>query len=45
MTNMFHSNEKEGTIIIYYNSLLTRTGKDPGTLFSRFMNILYGTNY
>jgi len=45
MTNMYHSNEKDCTIIIYYNSLLIGSENDPGVLFIKFLNILYGDNY
>ena len=45
MTNMYHSNDKQCTIIIYYNSLLIGTENDPGKLFTRFVHILYGNNF
>ena len=45
MTNMYHSNEKQCSIIIYYNSLLIGHENDPDKLFKRFVHILYGNNY
>lgn len=45
MTNIYHSNDKQCTIIIYYNSLLIGTENDPGRLFHRFVHILYGNNF
>lgn len=39
---MFHSNEKDCTVIIYFNCWLD---VPPGHLFARFMNILFGNDY
>jgi D-alanyl-D-alanine carboxypeptidase len=44
MTNMYHSNDRNCTIIIYYNSLLSGKENDPGQLFKRFVSILYGVD-
>ena len=41
-TAMFHSNEKDCTVIIYFNCILEIR---PDYLFHRFMDILYGKNY
>lgn len=45
MTNMYHSNDKQCTIIIYYNSLLIGPENDPDKLFKRIVHILYGDNF
>ncbi|NCA74694.1 MAG: class A beta-lactamase-related serine hydrolase [Alphaproteobacteria bacterium] len=45
MTNMYHSNDKQCSIIIYYNSLLIGPENDPSTLFTRFVHILYGPDF
>jgi D-alanyl-D-alanine carboxypeptidase len=39
---MFHSNEKDCTVIIYFNCLLELR---PDFLFHRYMDILYGKDY
>lgn len=41
-SSMYHSNDKNCTVIIYFNSQLELT---PDFLFARFMSILYGENY
>ncbi len=41
-SSMYHSNEKDCTVIIYYNSQLDL---HPDSLFMRFINILYGADY
>ncbi len=41
-SSMYHSIEKDCTVIIYFNSLL---GYHPDFLFYRFMDILYGEVY
>jgi len=41
-SSMYHSNEKNCTIIIYFNSQLTYT---PDKLFLRYVNILYGAGF
>ena len=41
-SSMYHSNEKDCTVIIYFNCQLELP---PDFLFARFMGILYGENY
>ena len=41
-SSMYHSKEKDCTIIIYFNSMLEL---QPDFLFKRFMDILYGRNF
>ena len=41
-SSMYHSKEKNCTVIIYFNCLLEI---QPDFLFARFMNILYGESY
>lgn len=41
-TSMYHSNEKNCTVIIYFNSHLELS---PDFLFARFMRILYGEDF
>lgn len=41
-SSMYHSNERDCTIIIYFNSMLEIV---PDFLFFRYANILYGNNY
>jgi D-alanyl-D-alanine carboxypeptidase len=41
-SSMYHSNDRNATIIIYFNSQLSYT---PDNLFLRFVNILYGPGY
>jgi D-alanyl-D-alanine carboxypeptidase len=41
-TSMYHSNERDCSVIIYFNSMLEL---QPDFLFSRFMDILYGKNF
>ena len=42
ISSMYHSNEKNCTVIIYFNSQLELKTE---FLFKRFMDILYGTNF
>lgn len=41
-SSMYHSNERDCTVIIYYNCQLDL---NPDDLFLRFANILYGANF
>jgi len=41
-SSMYHSKEKNCTVIIYFNCLLEI---QPDFLFARFMNILYDESY
>ncbi|MBU1368144.1 MAG: beta-lactamase family protein [Bacteroidetes bacterium] len=41
-SSMYHSNEKDCTVIIYFNSQLELI---PDYLFLRFMNIMYGNDF